>query len=424
LNIGKPDEISRRAAATLLAASMTPPLLVVLASRRWGFVYQRARQLVSRLAGDWRVFFVEEPMPCTGAAWLEEQLVDKELAVLVPHAPIAAPGRLGTKVPEWHALLINYLRRGELRVDVALIDSPSAQPLLSALKPSCVIYDRTNDPSMAGQDGRELLKQREAALLARASLVLTASPSLYDALQGRHPRVVCVPSAVDAAHYAADGLRMDSAHALQAQALQKHIPRPRLGYFGVIDERLDLDLLAELADARPQWQLVIVGPVCGIDLDHLHRRLNIHWLGMQPYARLPYLLNGWDLALIPFRLNEAARVIHPAQILEYMAGGKPVVSTPLHDVAWMYSDAVAIAPRGLPFVEACEDLLAEGPAARARRLQQMLCIVSTNCWDRTALAVHKLLRQALIEARDVQLNRAATAAAPLRSEATGDAPLG
>jgi len=395
---------------------MQPPLLMVFSHLRWSFVYQRPQHLLSRLAGRWRVIFVEEPVHDAGAAWLEEQWLDKQLTVLVPHTPLAAPGFHDDQLPLLQTQLAGYLLRTQQRVDVAWLYTPMALPLVQTVRPLCAVYDCMDELSAFHNAPRQL-GQRESALLKQAALVLTGGPSLYEARRAQHAHVVCLPSAVDAAHYAPERLQMQSTPARQAQQLQGSLPRPRLGFFGVIDERLDIELVAQLAGTHPEWTLVMVGPVLGIDAAELPQRPNIHWLGMQPYARLPYLLAGWDLCLMPFALNECTRFISPTKTLEYMAGGKPVVSTPVHDVVWMYSDAVVIAPSGLPFVEACETLLAEGPAARAQRELQMLSVVSASSWDRSAQAVHELLLQALADARELQRSVPLASAAPRHAAA-------
>jgi UDP-galactopyranose mutase len=379
---------------------MQPPLLIVFSHLRWNFVYRRAPHLMSRLAGRWRVLFVEEPVHDSASPWLEEQWLDEHLRVLVPHQPLATTGLLDDDhLAVLQGLVAGHLRRTAQHVDVAWLCTPLALPLLQTVAPACVVYD-CMDEWAACEGAPRQSRPREAALLERAALVLTGGPSLYESRRHRHAHVVCLPGAVDAAHYAPDRLQMDGLLAREAHTLQGGLGRPRLGYFGIIDRRLDMELVVQLADAHPEWQLVMVGPVVGIDPSGLPRRPNIHWLGLQPDARLPYLLAGWDLCLMPFVLNDSTRYISPTQTLEYMAGGKPVLSTPVHDVSWMYSDAVAIAPRGQAFVEACESLLAESPSERAQRALAMLATVSASSWERSAQAVHKLLLQALRDARE------------------------
>jgi glycosyltransferase involved in cell wall biosynthesis len=176
-----------------------------------------------------------------------------------------------------------------------------------------------------------------------------------------------------------------------AAALQGAIATPRLGFFGVIDERIDLDLVAAMADADPQWQIVMVGPVAKIDPEALPRRANLHWLGQQPYALLPQLVAGWDVCLMPFALNESTEFISPTKTLEYMAAGKPVVSTPIHDVRAMFGDLVAIAAEPSGFIAACRRALAESSADRAARESRMLARVREHSWDAAAEKIRRAL---------------------------------
>jgi glycosyltransferase involved in cell wall biosynthesis len=254
------------------------------------------------------------------------------------------------------------------------------------------------------------LRQRESALLKRADLVLAAGPTLYQARRELHPNVHCVPSAVDVHHYAPALLDAASEHARAASTLQGELAAPRLGYFGVVDERLDLALVARLADAHAQWQIVMAGPVVRIDAASLPQRPNLHWLGRQPYDRLPHLLAGWDLALMPFALNEATRAISPTKTLEYLAGEKPVVSTAIADVIGLYGHVVEIARDGHAFVQACERVLAERAPARDRRLHDTLATVALQSWDHCAASVQDLLVAALVRADRREAERAAAVA--------------
>jgi len=391
------------------------PTLIVFSHLRWGFVYQRPQQLMSRLAGRWRVLFVEEPLRSDGPARLEACAVAPELTVLVPHTPATAAGFHDDQLALLQPLLADWLQQQDLHADVAWLTTPMALPLVQAVQPACIVYDCMDELS-AFKDAPRQLRQRESALLRQAALVLTGGPSLYEARHHRHPHVHCFPSAVDAAHFAPSGLRAGSAHDLATRALQEHLPRPRLGYFGVIDERLDAALVAQLADRHPEWSVVMVGPVARIDPAGLPQRPNIHWLGMQPYERLPYLLAGWDLCLMPFALNESTRFLSPTKTLEYMAGEKPVVSTPIRDVISLYGEAVAVAPASEPFLQTCETVLAESRTARCKRALEMITTVSMHSWDRSAASVHALLLQALEQARAPAL---AAAAPPARVAVAG-----
>jgi glycosyltransferase involved in cell wall biosynthesis len=245
------------------------------------------------------------------------------------------------------------------------------------------------------QDAPPELPRLEAELLRAASLVLAGGPALYEAKRRLHPRVHCVPSAVDPACFAPSRLDPASEAAREADRLQERLPHPRLGFFGVIDERIDLALLDAVAAARPDWQLVMAGPVLRVDPASLPSRPNIHWLGRQPHELLPYLMAGWDVCLMPFALNEATRFICPTKTLEYMAGERPIVSTAVPDVVALYGDVVRVARDATEFVEACAALLRETGHQRARRLNNMATTVFRTSWESTAQCIHELMEHAL-----------------------------
>jgi len=375
------------------------PHLIVFSHLRWDFVHQRPQHLLSRLARQFHIVFVEEPMRRAGAPRLAVRQASPNVDVVVPHTPIDATGFHDDQLPLLKPLLAEYLAEHGVAEDVVWFYTPMALPLLSGLKPRVVVYD-CMDELTAFKDAPRQLRQRESALLRLSQLVLTGGPRLYDAKRGLHPNVHCLPSSVDAAHFAPT--RLARARATPATAsehgelarvrlLQGGLPHPRLGFFGVIDERFDHALLAALADARPDWHFLMAGPVVKIDPAALPQAANIHWMGMQPYERLPFLMAGWDVCLMPFALNESTRFISPTKTLEYMAGEKPVVSTPVHDVVALYGDLVRIAATPDDFLSACEAALAETPSQRAARIGAMRDRVAQTSWDRSAAKVLKLL---------------------------------
>jgi glycosyltransferase involved in cell wall biosynthesis len=388
---------------------MNCPSLIVFSHLRWGIVRQRPQHLMSRLASRWQILFVEEPVHSEGPARLQRSVVAPQLTVLTPQTPIEAHGFDGRQTAALAHLLADHLRANGIRSPLAWLTTAMAQPLLNAVNPAGVIYD-CMDEAGAGSDAPAALTQHHDALLRTASLVLTGGPSLHVATRGRHPNVHCIPSSVDVGHFAPNEPAPDTDAARNALALQGDLPHPRLGYFGVIDARLDLRLIAAMAEARPDWQIVMVGPVMGIDAASLPRRPNLHWLGPQPYAVLPSLLAGWDVALIPFVKNTSTRYCTPTQALEYLAGEKPVVSTPIGDVISLYGHAVMIANGASEFIAACDTVLQENAAARCRRVLEAILVVSTNSWRRSADEVHRLLMAARVQAGASPPNRLAEAA--------------
>lgn len=294
--------------------------------------------------------------------------------------PIDAAGFTDAQLGVLEPLLRHCLASHDVRDAVAWFYTPMALPLLGALPARAVVYDCMDELS-AFEFAPPQLLQREAELLQRADLVLTGGPSLYKAKRSRHGNVHCFPSAVDVAHFAPVGERVDDSD----------IAHPRLGFFGVIDERLDIGLISALAQAEPGWHIVMVGPVVKIDPAALPRAANIHWLGQQPYAALPALVQGWQVCLLPFALNAATRFISPTKTLEYMAAEEPVVSTAVNDVVTLYGDQIRVAGDTESFIAMCRAALAEDTEQRWIRIATMRAAVARISWDRTVDAVRSLV---------------------------------
>jgi len=358
--------------------------LVVFSHLRWNFVYQRPQHLMSRLALRWRVVFVEEPMagadPARGPH-LERIAPCKGVQVWRPHVAGDAPGFHDDHIATLQALLADAMRGERVRDYWAWLYTPMAYPLAASLSPRGLAYDCMDELSAFRNAPRQLV-QRESALFKAADLVFTGGPSLYNAKKDKHPDVHCFASSVDSRHFA----RSASDHPAQAR-----LPRPRMGWCGVIDERVDLALVEALARARPHWQVVMVGPIAKIDPASLPRLPNIHWLGQRDYDELPELISGWDVCLLPFALNEATRYISPTKTLEYMACGRPAVSTPIRDVAEPYADVVSIAATHDEFLAACDALLARDADERATHARAMSEVVARTSWDATAQAMARLI---------------------------------
>ena len=358
------------------------PTIVVFCHLRWDFVYQRPQQLLSRLAQHYRILFVEEPVHDEGESFMEQSTPVPGVTVCRPHTPVLAPGFHDDQIRLLQPMLATLVPRDEH--PVVWFYTPMALPLLQELHPGLVVYDCMDELAAFKNSPKQLL-QRETALLGLADLVFAGGPSLYQAKRERHANAHCFPSSVDVRHFAR---ALDRAGSHPAQA---HIAQPRLGFYGVIDERFDTALIAAVADAHPEWQLVLVGPVIKIDAATLPQRPNIHYLGQHSYDALPHFLAGWDVCLLPFALNEATRFISPTKVLEYMAAQLPIVSTPIADVAQPYGHVVAIAADPAAFVADCERALAMDAVQRQAMCAAMGAIVAGTSWDVTAAAMRDLL---------------------------------
>ena len=393
------------------AGGGSPPrdLLLCLSHLRWDFVFQRPQHLLTRAARGREVLFFEEPIAAAGtpAPRLETRRTPEGVTAAVPHLP---EGMSGEAAAAAQRRLLDALlaergggaldrrggrgRRGGRRALVAWFYTPMALEFAAHLTPDLTVYDCMDELSLFRGAPPRLL-ELERALLARADLVFTGGRSLYEAKRDRHRDVHCFPSSIDAAHFRAarsPGGQPDPAD-------QAGIPRPRIGFFGVVDERMDLGLVDALAEARPDWSFVMVGPVVKIDPAGLPRRPNIHWLGGKGYPELPRYLAGWDLGFMPFARNESTRFISPTKTPEFLAAGLPLVSTPITDVVRDYG------PEGAGLVEIAED--AEGFAraldallARSREewLSRVDRALARQSWDRTWAAMEALIEEGLAQA--------------------------
>jgi UDP-galactopyranose mutase len=362
------------------------PTLIVLCHLRWGFVFQRPQHLLTRLARRFEVVFVEEPVFDAGPARLEHSHPAEGVEVLTPRTPAKAPGFHDEQLALLQPLLEAFVEQRGIRSPVVWLYTPMALPLVEALHPRALVYDCMDDLA-SFKFAPTALVGRERFLLEQADVVLTGGPSLHEARRATRPDAVCLPSAVDIDHFSPANLRSDSDQAIAAQALHAGLHAPRIGFYGVIDERLDLDLVAGLADARPDWVIVMVGPVVKIDPAALPRRPNIRWIGMQAYETLPYLLAQWDVAMLPFALNESTRFISPTKTLEYMAAGVPAVTTPIQDVISLYGDVVRVAADVRGFVDAVNAALEESAEDRARRSEASQRILERSTWNVAAAKV-------------------------------------
>jgi glycosyltransferase involved in cell wall biosynthesis len=358
--------------------------LLVFSHLRWNFVYQRPQHLLTRLAERWPVVFIEEPVPNAAEDRIERIGAAPGVQVWRPHLRGAEHG--------FHAAHQAALRRlvAQCIAEQAIEDywlwfyTPMALPVAEGLAPAGVVYDCMDELSAFRGAPPELLEQ-ESQLLRVADVVFTGGVSLFEAKRHRHPNIHCFPSSVDASHFRGGA---------GDHPLQRGIARPRLGYCGVIDERIDLDLIAGIADARPDWQVVMVGPTAKIDPEHCPRRANIHWLGQQSYQDLPAFIGSWDVCLLPFALNESTRFISPTKTLEYMACGKPSVSTAIRDVVEPYGHVVPIRDDAAGFVAACEEILARTPQQRHEHALALAEVISRTSWDATAAAMVELIVEA------------------------------
>jgi glycosyltransferase involved in cell wall biosynthesis len=356
--------------------------LICFSHLRWNFVFQRPQQLLTRAARSRRVFYIEEPAFDVGQPCLEITHDPSGVIVVTPHVPATAgPEAL-------QAMLDFFLSAHDVTKYVSWYYTPLALSFSSHLRPLAVVYDCMDELS-AFAGAPPGLGGAERSLLARADLVLTGGHTLYLAKRPLHHNVHEFPSSVDAAHFA---------RAREAQpepADQTYIPRPRIGFFGVLDERLDRELLAAIAARSPGWHFVLIGPLAKIRRCDLPTAPNLHYVGPKTYGELPSYIAGWDVAMLPFARNDATRFISPTKTPEYLAAGRPVVSTSIADVVRPYGAVglVRIADSADDFTEAIRAALCDRAADWWPRADAFL---AGNSWDQTWARIEERLRAAVL----------------------------
>lgn len=367
------------------------PAVVCFSHLRWDFVYQRPQHLMTRWARDHDVYYVEEPVWIQGvAAWMQVRRSREGVHILTPH--IAGAGADDSQ----RRLLDEFLNRQRIDMPVLWYYTPMSLAYSRHLRSALVVYDCMDELSAFRNAPPELL-ERERELLGRADIVFTGGYSLYEAKSALHPNVHAAPSSVDVAHFmAARNMRHTAPD-------QQRIPEPRLGFFGVLDERFDTELIRQVARLRPQWQFVFIGPVVKIDPGSLPQAANIHYLGGRPYDQLAAYLAGWQVALMPFALNDSTRYISPTKTPEYLAGGRPVVSTPIVDVQRMYggTEVVRIAGDPASFVAAAEQALLDMADPGTVQRQADLALQGMS-WDDTWRAMCGIMERAHARRHRVQ----------------------
>ncbi|MFL6463901.1 MAG: glycosyltransferase, partial [Bryobacteraceae bacterium] len=374
--------------------------LICLSHLRWGFVFQRPQHLMSRFGRSRRVFFFEEPFFEEGAEpHIKTQVCPQTgVHVLVPFLPSGLnQGQVNSAQGN---LLGSVLKANNIKNYIAWYYTPTAMEFTSGLDPKLTVYDCMDELS-AFSGAPPSMRNNEQALFRQAQLVFTGGRSLFEAKRKQHPSVYLFPSSVDVSHFG-------RSRQIQAEPEdQRPVGKPRFGFAGVLDERMDIQLLKQVAQKRPDWQFVLLGPIAKIDAASLPKAPNIHFLGMKSYADLPAYMSGWNIGILPFALNDSTRFISPTKTPEYLAAGLRVISTPIRDVVTPYGQGglVSIVENTEQFVEAGERLLAEGSTPEFReRADQFL---AQSSWDRTTREMEQLIESKLVLGNSLDAHRIA-----------------
>lgn len=351
--------------------------LLVFSHLRWDFVYQRPQHLLSRHAKFRRVFYFEEPVfGMTDIPRLHLRETTEGVQVVVPYLPSSIKAE--HMEDALRDLVDELVFEEDLSNFTLFYYTPMALGFSRHLEPVSIIFDKMDELSLFKSAPQALL-DREEELMRKASVVFTGGQSMFEAAKHRHHNIHPFPSAIDFDHFS------QGRESLVEPVDQMNIPHPRLGFYGVIDERFNIELLREMAQLRPDYQFVIIGPVVKIDPATLPQSSNIHYLGKKDYSELPLYLSGWDCAIMPFALNDSTRFISPTKTPEFLAAGKPTVSTSITDVVSPYGESglVHIADTATEFVACCERAMTEKSANPTQWLRAVDEFLADKSWDMT-----------------------------------------
>lgn len=369
--------------------------LVCISHLRWDFVWQRPQHLLSRLSKFYRVLFVEEPTvdPEATHPYLNIKTQTDRLTVLEMVYPGTVPRWVGHGDKETQSaytlLLRDYLKKNKYDTSILWLYTPMAHDFVPHIPHKLFVYD-VMDQLSAFKGAPPEIMDYERKLLPKADIVFTGGVSLYRDKAPLNPNTHCFPSGVDIDHYSKAASQMPTPDGL------KGMSSPIIGYFGVIDERMDMPLLEQVANAHPEWNIVLVGPIAKIRHEDLSQQPNIHFLGKQSYENLPQFLSHFDVALVPFALNESTEYVSPTKTLEYMAAHKPIVSTPIRDVIDLYGEVVKVGHTPEEFIKHIETSLTENGKHRRAAEKRLL---TQNLWESIAAEMYGLMQKQLTSAK-------------------------
>jgi glycosyltransferase involved in cell wall biosynthesis len=374
--------------------------VIVFSHLRWEFVTQRPQHIMKRLAKNRKIFFVEEPISFDSHnhGTLHISSPEKNITVIQPRISFE-------EVPDILSVLLQETFASSLFSDVILwFYTPAFVDVAYGIDSNMIVYDCMDELSAFKGASPSLLLQ-EKKLFRLADVVFTGGRSLYEEKCKYHNNVYCFPSSVDVEHFG---------NTVKKSTLVPHdllsISQPIIGFHGVIDERLDLELIAATAKEVPFVSFVFIGPIVKISADELPQLPNVHYLGIKPYESLPSYLKGMKITIMPFALNKSTQFISPTKTLEYMAALKPIISTPIKDVEKTYPNEVAIVRTPHEFTQAIMNYLYESPIEEKKRIELQQKVIGRTSWDNTVTRMESILfnevrKTSILQVREAQNNR-------------------
>ncbi len=359
--------------------------LIAFSHLRWEFVYQRPQHLMTRFSQYRRILFVEEPISENESDITKVFAVNKSITVIQPRI------KRENFFDDLAHIVKSYCNNLSIQNPHLWFYSAAFQKIIPYFSSHKIIYDCMDELS-AFKNADPALINEEKSLLSKADIIFTGGKSLFEEKSKLAKNVFCFPSSVDRMHFQKALL----AETVVPEELQSVI-RPIIGYCGVIDERIDLHLLADIADLKKECTFVMVGPHVKIDPAMLPRRENIIYLGAKSYQILPQYLKEFDIAMMPFALNEATQFISPTKTLEYMAALRPIISTPIYDVVRDYQDIIMIIKSAQEFADAIDKIINETKVAKQQRIASYIDVLNYTSWDNTATKMWQLIDRIVLE---------------------------
>lgn len=384
----------------------SPVCVVCISDLFWDEHWSSEQQIMSRLARRCRVLYVDRPVSIlsffTGTSdasvgrqwlrWLGGGMREEgpNLTVLTP-APLL-PLRYNpfvNRINSWirRQSIKRALRKAGGDTPVLWIYAPDAGELVGTLGEGYSIYYCADDWGAGSQwwnSGRDI-RAREMELAAKVDLVVGTSTNIVKRWKETHRNTLLVTNGGDV-----DSFKVARNPNLEIPEDLKKIPAPRIGYVGFVDARFDTSLYTRLAQARPDWNFVIVGPLMEkqVNLAQLKRLPNVHFLGPRTRGELPSYLKGFDVCTIPYICNKLAESIFPLKLFEYLAAGRPVVSTGLPELAG-YVNSLHVTHTPEEFENAIEKSLTDPlPAVSESFLSQ-------NSWEAKADSLWATIQRAI-----------------------------